>query len=242
MAGAVVELNNNSTVKADDRIEISTALPSAFEKNSATFKPEEGSEVILRDSAISGGDVAVVSNKISLLGNSRVTIGNDGRFLAMGAGSSVQMVSGGSKNDKDTFTEAKGNGKIAISKATYDNLLKAGVMPFIKDYVIVSDTVVDKSTVDKKDTVAEYKDIVNNDRLTEAQKVEKIKEVLSGNENAVALATAVQGHVDNATTAAPQTSTAIPAATSVETTNVAAGEGVMSSDESAVKGVDKKKK
>ncbi len=84
--------------------------------------------------------------------------------------------------------------------------------------------------------------IINDSTLSDAKKVEKIVEVISQDKEASALMAAVRGQVDNATTAAPQTSTAIPAATSVESTNVAAGEGVMSSDESAVKGVDEKKK
>lgn len=84
--------------------------------------------------------------------------------------------------------------------------------------------------------------IFNDSTLSDAKKVEKLNEVISQDKEASALMAAVRGQVDNATTAAPQTSTAIPAATSVESTNVAAGEGVMSSDESAVKGVDKKKK
>ncbi len=232
ISGAVIDVTD-SQIKAADRAEVYAAY---MTKEANTFQSPDGAKITLRDTTVSGGDVALVANKVSLQGNTKIELDKD-RFWVAAAGNNIKLGSGDSKFDKDTYTKVESmDGKISISQATYDSLQKSGVMKFIKDYVIVEEAPVVEAA-DNTELAADIERIYQDSSLTEQEKLEKTKEVFRQDETANAIMESVRSHVDSAHTTAPQT-TAVLVVKNIDATNVTAGEGVTSSDKNAVTGVE----
>ena len=101
----------------------------------------------------------------------------------------------------------------------------------------------EQSTVDTDKTAAAVRDIVKDKNLSDAQKQEKLQEKKAEIREAVNVMEkrdGVRGHMDKAISAAPAPQVSRPAATATEPANVTAGEGVMSANDNAVTGVEKK--
>ena len=107
--------------------------------NGDFYRSKAGMYVAVKDSTISGGDVLISGNKVSLTGNTNINVDKDRYFLAA-AGSKVVWECGGSIYDKDTFTKVReADGQVELSQVTKDNLEKAKLLANVKNYKVIAD-------------------------------------------------------------------------------------------------------